>query len=138
LRDTRGDKDRAPSISARDIVRDFVATDSRTYGGFQPAERALARRLGVSPGTICNLIYGGMKRVCVDFYAKLKAEEIRCLSNSLAKAGREINVACSIGIDPRSPEFLALEAAGKAAREVMEKGGAAWASFAASLSASSA
>ena len=111
----------APSITARELTRQFVAHDAPACGGAQFAERALAKRLGVSPGTIRNLVYGRAKRVCLDFFARLKAEQLRRLSLSLSQAEHELFVARSIGLDPRSPEFRALEAAAEAARKVMEE-----------------
>lgn len=111
----------APSLHARDMTRQFVSEDALSLGGSQPAQRALARKLGISHYTLRNLASGGLKRVCVDLYAKLKAEQIRRLSQSLAKAEHEIAIARSIGLDPRSPEFRALEAAAEAARKVMEE-----------------
>ena len=110
----------APSVTARDLTRQFISEDATRYGGSQPAQRALAHRLGVSRYTLRNLASGGLKRVCVDLYARLKAEQIRRLPASLAKASHELEVARSIGLDPRSPEFQALEAAAEAARKVME------------------
>ena len=59
--------------------------------------------------------------MCVDLYAKLKAEQIRRLNASLAKAVHELEIARAIGLDQRSPEFRALEAAAEAARKVMEE-----------------
>jgi ribosomal protein S14 len=111
----------APSISARDIARQMIATDAPSCGGSQPAQRALARRLGISRYTLRNLASGGLKRVCVDLYARLKAEQIRRLSASLVRASHELEMARAIGLDPRSPEFRALEAAAQAARKVMEE-----------------
>lgn len=111
----------APSVSARDMARQMIADDARTHGGVQPASRALAHRLGVSRYTLRSLSSGSLKRVCVDLYARLKAEQIRRLSQSLARATHELEVARAIGLDPRSAEFRALEAAAEAARKVMEE-----------------
>lgn len=109
----------APSLDARDLTRQFVNEDARTCGGSQPAQRALARRLGVSPGTVRNVAAGRLKRICVDFYARLKAEQIRRLSAAISKSEHDLHVARSMGLDPRCPEFQALEAAAKAARKMM-------------------
>ena len=109
----------APSLTARDLARQFVAQDASRAGGVQPAQRALARKLRVTPYTIRNLIGGGLKRVCVDLFAELHAEQIRRLSASLAKAEHELHVARSIGLDQRSTEFRSVEAAAEAARQAI-------------------
>lgn len=110
----------APSLSARDMTRAFLHQDAPACGGTEPAKRALARRLGVAPGTIKNLAGGRLKRICADLYARLKAEEIRRLNLALQKAEAELAIARSCGLDPRSTDFRALEAAIEAARKVRE------------------
>jgi len=110
----------APSISARDLAREFIHQDAASCGGVEPAKRALARRLGVAPGTIKNMAGGRLKRICADVFARMKAEQIRRLNISLQKAEHELQVSRACGVDPRSIEFLALEAAVEAARKVRE------------------
>ena len=39
----------APSLHARDMTRQFVSEDALSLGGSQPAQRALARKLGIIP-----------------------------------------------------------------------------------------
>lgn len=110
----------APSIAARDLARSFIHQDADKCGGCEPAQRALARRLGVAPGAIRNMAGGRLKRICADVFARLKAEQIRRLNLDLQKASHELLVARACGVDPRSIEFRALEAAAEAARKVME------------------
>lgn len=112
----------SPSLSARDMTRTFLHQDAPSCGGIEPAKRALARRLGVAPGTIKNMAGGRLKRICADLFARLKAEEFRRLNLALQKAEHEIAIARSIGVDPRSADFRALEAAVEAARKVREQG----------------
>jgi hypothetical protein len=111
----------APSINAQTMARQFIAEDAPRHGGHQPAQRALARKLGVSPGTLRNLAGGRLKRICVDLFARLKGEELRRINITLARAAHELEMARAIGVDPRSPEFRALEAAAHAAKTVMER-----------------
>jgi hypothetical protein len=110
----------APSIAARDLARSFIHQDADKCGGCEPAQRALARRLGVAPGTIRNMAGGRLKRICADVFARLKAEQIRRLNLDLQRAVHELASARACGVDPRSVEFRALEAAAEAARKVME------------------
>ena len=110
----------APSIAARDLTRLFIQQDAPSVGGCENAQRALARRLGVAPGTIRNMAGGRLKRICADVFARLKTEQIRRLNIELQRASHELVIARACGVDPRLPEFRALEAAAEAARKVME------------------
>ena len=112
----------APSIEARDLTRRFISEDAGYYGGHQPARAALARKIGTTPATLRNVAGGRLKRICADFYARLKAEQTRRTSLSIAKALHELEMARATGVDPRSVEFRALEAAAKAAKAVMDGG----------------
>ena len=112
----------APSIAARDLTRSFIKQDAPEYGGSESAQRALARRLGVAPGTVRNLAGGRLKRICADVFARLKAEQMRRINLDLQRASHELSIARACGVDPRSPEFRALQAAAEAARKVMEEG----------------
>lgn len=100
------------------ITRRLISEDAPKYGGTQPARHALARKLGVSPSTLRNAAGGRLKRICADLFARLKAEEIARLNKSIMAASHELEMARAIGLDPRSAEFEALEAAVEAARKV--------------------
>lgn len=100
------------------LVREFERQDAPKFGGQQPARRALARKLGVSPGTLKSAREGRLKRICVESFAALKREEMRRLNDAIKRSEHELLVARQIGMDPRSDEFVALEAAVEAARKV--------------------
>ena len=108
------------TLETRAMVSRVVREDAPSYGGQQPALRALARKLGVMPGTLKNAAAGRLKRICVDFFSALKREEMRRLNQAIIKAEADLVVARQIGMDADSPDYRAAEAAVVAARKVME------------------
>ena len=104
--------------TAASLIRSFEREDSLRCGGQQPARRALARKLGVAPGTLKSAREGRLKRICVEFFTRLKAEEMRRLNTALAGSEHDLAMARAIGLDPRSADFMALEAAVAAAQTI--------------------
>lgn len=98
------------TLAVSDLVRRFEREDSPGCGGQQPARRALARRLGVAPGTLKSAREGRLKRICVEFFAALKAEEMRRLDVAIRKAEHDLGLARQIGLRPDDAAVLRLEA----------------------------
>lgn len=108
------------TLETRAMVNRFIREDAATHGGSQPATRSLARRLNVAPWTLKNAASGRLKRVCVEFFAALKREEMRRLNQAILKAEADLATARQIGLGADSPDYRAAEAALVAARKVME------------------
>ena len=100
------------------LVRRFEQEDTFRLGSHRRARKALADKFCVPPGTLKNAREGRLKRICVEFFARLKAEEMHRLNQAIAGAEHDLHVARAIGLDPRSDAFLALEAAVFAARDI--------------------
>lgn len=98
------------------LIRLFEAQDAPVFGGQQPARRALARRLGVATGTLKSAREGRLKRICADFFAALKREELRRLNLEIAKAEASLAVVRTLGLHPDDPEIRAAEAVVAAAK----------------------
>lgn len=108
------------TLETREMVTRFIREDAPVYGGSQPATRALAHKLSVAPGTIKNAAAGRLKRICVDFFAALKREEMRRLNRAITKAEADLAMVRQIGLRADSPEYRTAEAAAMAARKIME------------------
>jgi hypothetical protein len=102
------------------MVRRFEREDSLAFGGQQPARKALARKLCVAPGTLKNAREGRLKRICAEFFAALKREEMRRLTLSIQKAEADLAILQQVGVRADSPEMLHALALVEASRRIAE------------------
>ena len=91
----------------------------RTGLSLPDARKAVARRIGVAPGTLENLRKGRVKRVALHVYQRLRAAVIRELQSEISRCTHELEMARQIGTDPRSADMAALETAMARAKELM-------------------
>ena len=87
------------------------------------ARKAVARRLGVAPGTLRNLRSLRAKVVPNWLMARIRAEFINVLQSEIGRLEHEIAVARQVGMDPREDALAAAEAQICEARALL-KGGA--------------
>lgn len=74
------------------------------------AREAVARRIGVLPGTLENLRKNRLKGIAAHLYDQLRGGVIRALELELAHVEHELQIARQAGFDPREREIEALVA----------------------------
>jgi len=105
---------------ARDWARRIEDRESARSGhSVATARKAVARKIGVAPGTLENLRKGRVKRITAFVYERLRAAVIRELEQEIKRAGHELEVARQCGLDPRSADMAALETAMAQVKELM-------------------
>lgn len=73
------------------------------------AIRAVARKLGFSPGTLENIVRGRAKRITLSVAAAVRRAMIRELENEIARLTHELELARASGADPRSVAVAEIE-----------------------------
>lgn len=79
----------------------------------------VARRIGVSPGTLENLRRGRLKDVRKSIFDSLKAGVIREIEAEMRRCEHELQILRQTGADPRSDEIAEVEAGLAKAREAL-------------------
>lgn len=97
--------------------------ETRRSGAPLPAAReAVARRLGVTPGTLENLRNGRIKQVAAFVFERLRAVVETEIAAEINALEHELQVARATGLDPRSVEMAEVETALAKAREILRRG----------------
>lgn len=119
-----GTVDEMPSaeVQARQWVEMLETTDARKTGGSSgEARQRVARRLGVSPGTLENVKRGRLKGLRVWVVDRIREAVVREIEAEIARLVHELEIVRQAGCDPRDPDFLAAAAALETARALMER-----------------
>ena len=95
---------RAPP--ARLVVRE----KSRSHVDTIRAIQAVARRIGLSPGSLENLVRGRAKRVTLTVAATVRMAMIRELEGEIERLSHELSLVRACSADTRSLEILEIEA----------------------------
>jgi transcriptional regulator with XRE-family HTH domain len=82
----------------------------RTGRSLKEARKEVARREGVSPGTLENLRRGRLKTIATHWYERLRGALIRELMMEVRRLEHEITILNQTGVDPRSDEVASVVA----------------------------
>lgn len=104
------------TMTSEAIARDWVIRIERRESDrsglpLSDARKVAARKAGIAPGTLENLRKGRVKRVAVSVFERLRTAVIRDLQNEIVRCTHELEMARQCGLDPRSSDVAALEAA---------------------------
>ncbi len=89
--------------TARDIVLGCERREQERHGGTRPEARArLARRMGVMPGTLYNLVFNRLKKLDEAFRERLTAYAIQDLEREIEGLTHELELARALGA-PKDP-----------------------------------
>lgn len=86
------------------------------------AIRAVARKLGLSPGTLENIVRGRAKRITLTVAAAVHRVFVRELKHEIARLTHELELARESGLDPRSLQVGEIEAHLAAAHRLLTEG----------------
>lgn len=100
----------AEAAEARNLTRILIDQETRRSGSRVHAQKQVARSIGVSPGTIENLMRSRLKRVSGWLRDALRARVIRELEAEVVRLQHELAVLLQTGEDPRSDEMAAVRA----------------------------
>ena len=95
---------------------------ARSHLDFHGALRAVARRLGLSPGSLENLVRGRAKRITVSVAAAVRGAMIRELEGEIARLTHELELVRACGADPRSLQITEIEALLAKAERLLSEG----------------
>lgn len=105
------------ALQAREWTREVERREAFKRGvPVKDVRPVIARRIGTTPSAIEHVSRGRAKRIPADLFARIRNYFIEVLSREIEAAEHEIAIARQMGMDPRSPEMVALEAGAKAAR----------------------
>lgn len=91
----------------RDLAHGLEDREQARHGGSRDdARQRLARRLGVSPGTLYNLARDRLKKIDEDVRRRLTAYAVRELEQEIARLNRELEMARRMG-GPIAPALVA-------------------------------
>jgi transposase-like protein len=85
------------------------------------ARKTVARRTGISPGTLETLRVGRLKAIAVHVYDRLHAAVVADLEAEIGRLQHELTIARQAGVDPRSDEMREVETHLARARAVLGK-----------------
>lgn len=106
---------------AREWARDIEDREARRSGSpLHLARVAVARRLGVSPGTLENLRSGRLKQVAAHVFARLRAGLMSEITAEIHALEHKMQIALAAGVDPRSAQMAEVVAALATARAILE------------------
>ena len=94
------------TMASRLVVRER----QRSHLDTSTAIRAVARRLGLSPGSLENLVRGRAKRITLSVAAAVRGAMVRELENEITRLTHELHLVRASGADPRSLETAEIEA----------------------------
>lgn len=101
----------AEATEAQSLAKMLVKAESRRTGhDLSVAQRNVARQVGVSPGTLENLMRARLKRVAGWLRDALRARVIQQLEAEIVRLQHELAVLKQTGVDPRSDEAAAVRA----------------------------
>lgn len=106
--------------TAREWARRLEAREAKRSGHpIAVARASVARRVGISPGTLENLRNGRLKTVAVHIFAGLRAAIERDIQAEIDALETELVAARSAGLDVSAAPLRAAEAALVAARAAL-------------------
>lgn len=82
---------------------------------------AVARKIGISPGTLENLRNGRLKSVAAHIFASIRECVVHELTSEVLALEHELQMARACGLDPRGDEVAAVDAAIATALELLRK-----------------
>jgi hypothetical protein len=100
----------AEATEAKNLVTTLISYEARRTGNRVEARTTLARAIGVSPGTIENLMRARLKSVAGWLRDALRARVVRELEAELVRIQHEIAVLVQTGADPRDNALAAARA----------------------------
>ena len=83
------------------------------------ARQAVARRIGVAPGTLENLRNGRIKSIAAHLFDTLRGAVEHELQNEIARLEHDLQILRQIGADPSDGEVLSLLASRQKIREAL-------------------
>lgn len=83
------------------------------------ARPSVARRTGISPGTLANIRNGRLKAIAVHVYDRLRAAVIRELETEVRHLEHELQLLRTAGVDPREGEMEEVVASLAKVREAL-------------------
>ena len=97
---------------ARNWARDLEDRERIRSGVPLPvARKSVARRVGIPAGTLETLRNGRRKGLSAWLFARLQSAVIAEMNREISRCAHELEIARQAGLDPRSDEMAALEAA---------------------------
>lgn len=88
----------------------LVSREASRAGTVKPlAVRSVARRIGLAPGTLANVIRGRAKRLTAATVQAIRGAVIRELEAEIARLTHELELARASGADPRSDQIAEIE-----------------------------
>lgn len=83
---------------ARELARNLEKREQQRNGGtIVEARQRLARRIGVMPGTLYNLVFDRLKRLDEGLRLRLSEYAVRDLEHEIESLSHELGVARSLG-----------------------------------------
>lgn len=105
---------------ARQFARRLEEREAARSGASLTSVRtAVARRMGIAPGTLENLRRGRLKDIRKGIFDSLKAGVIRELEAEMRRCEHELQILRQTGSDPRSDEIAEVETSLAKAREAL-------------------
>lgn len=87
----------------------------------QTARQAIARRTGVSPGTLENIRNGRLKAIAAHVYDRLRAAVVADIEAELRHLQHELTIANQAGLDQRDDEVATAMAHLEKARQALTR-----------------
>lgn len=100
----------AEATEAQNLTIILVAQEARRTGNRIAARRQVARTIGVSPGTIENLLRARLKTIAGWLRDALRNRVIQELEAEIVRIQHEIAVLRQTGVDPRGDQMAAARA----------------------------
>jgi hypothetical protein len=115
------------SMSAEATVRDWAGRliaheASRSHSDKSVALRSVARRIGLAPGSLENVVRGRAKRLTLGITEAIRGAVIRELEHEIARLHHELELARASGADPRSLAVGEIEACLARAQALLNEG----------------
>jgi transcriptional regulator with XRE-family HTH domain len=107
-------QDWASRLIRREAQRSHLDRDNAT--------RAVARRIGLAPGSLSNVARGRAKRLTLAITDAIRAAMIRELEREIEGLTHELHLARASGADPRSLQVAEVESLLAAARALLIEG----------------
>lgn len=86
------------------------------------AIRAVARKVGLSPGSLENLVRGRAKRITLSVAAAVRRVMIREVENEIARLNHELQLVRASDADPRSDAVTEIETLLARAQSLLNEG----------------
>ncbi|MHB2169939.1 hypothetical protein [Alsobacter sp. R-9] len=82
----------------------------RSHSDKSIALRTVARRIGLAPGSLENVVRGRAKRLTIGITEAIRGAVVRELEHEIASLNHELQLARASGADPRSLQVAEIEA----------------------------